>query len=99
MKMFYVAADLENAVNFIKSNTDWRQVTRVSFRNGSENIIIITKFSQIRGQRVNGVYVGPCFFDLDDEDFYLFRQRFIHLNIKPYNIATRREELSIINHI
>jgi hypothetical protein len=98
-RMFYVAANLQGAIAFIKSNTDWRQVTRVSFRNATENIIIITEFNQMRGKHVDGVYVGPCFFDIADKDFYQFRERFIHLNINPYNIEARRDELSVIGHI
>lgn len=98
-RMFYVAANLKDAVGFIKRNTDWRQVTPVSFRNANENIIIITEFNQMRGKHVDGVYVGPCFFDIADKDFYQFRERFIHLNIKPYNIQTRLAELSITGHI
>jgi hypothetical protein len=59
--IFYVAENLKSAINFIKVNTDWKQVTNVSFRNGDENIIVISDFMRIRGRKVDGVYIDHSF--------------------------------------
>ncbi|MCM2680009.1 hypothetical protein [Echinimonas agarilytica] len=81
--VFYVAENLKNAINFIKVNTDWKQVTNVSFRNGDENIIVISDFMRIRGRKVDGVYIDHSFTKIKDTIYMDFTKRFRVLGIKP----------------
>lgn len=80
---FYVAKSLHDAITFIKANTNWKQVTNVSFRSGDENIIIITQFMRIRGRKVDKVYIDYSFYSLPNSEWYDFKQRFHHLGIEP----------------
>ena len=79
--MFYIAETIESGVAFILANTDWQQTTRVSFRNGSEKILVICSFMRIRGRKVDGVYLDPLFY-LNPE-WSLFEERINYLGVTP----------------
>lgn len=87
--IFYVAENLKNAINFIKANTDWKQVTHVSFRNGDENIIVISDFMRIRGRKVDGVYIDYSFTRIKDSMHMDFVKRFNDLGIEPITIEEK----------
>ena len=87
--VFYVAENLKNAIAFIKANTDWEQITNVSFRNGDENIIVISDFMRIRGRKVDGVYVDHSFSKIKDSMYMDFVKRFNDLGIKPVTITEK----------
>ena len=84
--VFYVAKDVDLAVKFIKANTNWKHVTRFSFRNGGENIIVISDFMRIRGRKVDGVYVDYSFNEINDRVRLDFINRFNDLNLTPEKI-------------
>jgi len=87
--VFYVAENLKSAIDFIRANTDWEQVTRVSFRNGDENIIVISDFMRIRGRKVDGVYIDHSFTKIRDDMYMDFVRRFNYLNIEPVTIEEK----------
>lgn len=87
--IFYVAENIKNAINFIKVNTDWEQVTNVSFRNGDENIIVISDFMRIRGRKVDGVYIDHSFTKIKDAMYMDFIKRFSDLGIEPITIEEK----------
>lgn len=87
--IFYVAENLKSAINFIKVNTDWKQVTNVSFRNGDENIIVISDFMRIRGRKVDGVYIDHSFTKIKDTMYMDFTRRFKDLGIEPITIEEK----------
>lgn len=89
--IFYVAENLVNAIGFIKQNTDWQQVTNVSFRNGDENIIVISDFMRIRGRKVDGVYIDHSFTAMKDSMYMDFCKRFRDLGIEPIKIEEKAE--------
>lgn len=90
--IFYVAEKLPNAIAFIKANTDWQQVTKVSFRNGDENIIVISDFMRIRGRKVDGVYIDYSFTKIKDSMYVDFVRRFDDLGIEPILISERKQQ-------
>lgn len=81
--MFYVAKELRNAICFIEVNTDWKKTTSVSFRNGDENITVISDFNRIRGREVDGVYVDYTFSWINPNIRSAFQARFDALGIQP----------------
>lgn len=87
--IFYVAENLKNAINFIKVNTDWKQITNVSFRNGDENIIVISDFMHIRGRKVDGIYIDHSFTKIKDTMHMDFTKRFRDLGIEPITIKEK----------
>lgn len=88
-KFFYVAPSLHNAVNFINGNTDWKQINSVSFRNGDEQIVVISDFMRIRGRHVDGIYIDHTFTALENHEWVNFTERFKHLGIEPIKIEVR----------
>lgn len=88
--IFYVAENIANAIGFIKQNTNWLQVTNVSFRNGDENIIVISDFMRIRGRKVDGVYIDHSFTTMKGSMYMDFCKRFRELGITPIKIEVRR---------
>ena len=88
-RKFYVAESVRSAVAFIKVNTDWTRVTNVSFRNGDENIIVISDFMRIRGQRVDGVYIDYSFTKIRDPAYTDFINRFKALDVEPITIKEK----------
>ena len=87
--VFYVAENLKSAIDFIKVNTDWDQVTRVSFRNGDENIVVISDFMRIRGRKVDKVYIDHSFTKIKDSMYMDFVRRFKDLNIGPVTVEEK----------
>lgn len=91
--IFYVAENLKSAIDFIKVNTDWKQVTRVSFRNGDENIIVISDFMRIRGRKVDGVYIDHSFTKIKESMYMDFIRLFKDLGIEPNTIEAKTHNL------
>lgn len=87
--VFYVAENLKNAIDFIKANTNWKQVTNVSFRNGDENIIVISDFMRIRGRKFDGVYIDHSFTKIKGSMYMDFVRRFDVLGIKPITLEEK----------
>ncbi len=87
MTSFYVAANIHDAVTFIKANTDWVQITNVSFRNGNEKIIIISSFMRIRGKVFDRVYKDYSYTNVRQwEDF---EKHFRMLDIYPITLKEK----------
>jgi hypothetical protein len=84
--VFYVCSDIQEAINFIRVNTDWSQRTRVSFLNKDENIVVINSFERIRGRIVDKVYIDYSFESLNDNIQHNFKERFKHLGVTPINL-------------
>jgi len=87
--IFYVAENLMNAITFIRSNTDWKQVTNVSFRNGDENITVISDFTRIIGKKVEGIYIDYSFARMNNYTYTDFVQRFKALGMEPVVIEEK----------
>lgn len=90
--IFYVAENVSAAIAFIKVNTNWKQITNVSFRNGDENIIVISDFMRIRGRKVDGVYIDHSFTKIKDSMYMDFSKRFRDLGIVPIKIYEKAAE-------
>lgn len=88
-KFFYVAANIDHAVTFIKVNTNWKQVSNVVFVNGDERIVVISKFINIRGRKCDGIYIDYSFRNLPDNEYTNFQERFNHLDLTPIEIERR----------
>lgn len=87
--VFYVAENIHSAIIFIKSNTDWKQRTSISFTNGDEIVIVISSFMRFRGKRVDGVYIDHTFNRMEDSVRQDFTHRFVILGIDPITIKER----------
>ncbi len=87
MNSYYVAANIHEAIIFIKANTNWVQTTNVSFRNGKEKITVISDFMRIRGKVFDKVYNDYSYTNVRQwEDFV---KRFRMLDIYPITLKEK----------
>ena len=88
--IFYMAPSLREAIIFIERNTDWKRVTRVSFRNGDENIVVIDSLMRMRGRHIDGIYIDHSFSSIPEDIKHELNLRFNALNIEPVLIEERQ---------
>lgn len=84
---FYIAKTVLEGMAFAEANTDWKRVTRVSFRSGDKNIIVISQFNNIRGRKVDGIYLDPSYYE--NREWGLFEERIGYLEITPEHITQK----------